>query len=223
MPPPRVEARARSFGPVSPRDAGDVEPSSATSLGKAVVISSVTYSDEGAVEKERNYKEQILSRHQQVISSGRKSGGGELVSESTTSGIGITAESTSSGLGIAADFEGESRSQPSPLPAGSRRRHKKVESTWIEAEPCLWRAEIRSARAHRLPPGVGWSDVARRVTSDSRTEEVLEDTSEVGELLNQEFAVRRLDRVRDISVEVRLHKDWCRAQPGKKWADIESD
>jgi hypothetical protein len=61
------------------------------------------------------------------------------------------------------------------------------------------------------------------VTSDLRTGKVLEDTSEVGELLNQEFAVRRLDRVRDRSVEVRLHKDWCRAQPGKKWADIESD
>jgi hypothetical protein len=177
----------------------------------------VTSSDEGAVPKGHNYKSQILSRHQQhqvaaVISSGRPSGDDEPVSKSPSSGV-----------GIAADFEGESRAQPSPLPAGSRRRHRKVESTWTEAEPCLWRAEIRSARAHRLPPGVGWSDVARRVTSDSRTGEVLEDTSEVGELLSQEVAVRRPDRVRDINVEVHLRKDWCQAQPGKKWADIESD
>ena len=96
----------------------------------------------------------------------------------------------------------------------------------------MWRAEIRSARAHRLPPGVGWSDVARRVTTDSRTGELLEDTSEAGELLNQEFALRRLDKVRDIRIDVFLRNmreenpkshtmKWSHLEPQEKWGDIE--
>ena len=96
----------------------------------------------------------------------------------------------------------------------------------------MWRAEIRGARAHRLPPGVGWSDVERRVTTDWRTGELLEDTSEVGELLNQEFALRRLDKVRDIRIDVFLRNtredqpnshsiEWYHLKPHEKWEDIE--
>ena len=175
-------------------------------------------------------KSQNLSRCGQqqvatVISSGEASEDAGCASDATSTSPLARAR-------VAAEFDAEGRAQPTPLPAGSRRRQRKFDPTWVECRPRMWRAEIRSARAHRLPPGVGWSDVERRVTTDWRTGELLEDTSEVGELLNKEFALRRLDKVRDIRIDVFLRDtredqpnphsiEWYHLKPHEKWEDIE--
>jgi len=148
---------------------------------------------------------------------------------SVESAGGSNFDKASSAVTAESEDIGEVRVPPMPLPSGSRRRQRRFDPAWIEYRPRSWRAEIRSARAHRLPPGVGWSDVARRVTADMRTGEVLEDTSESGDLLNQDFALRRLDKVRDIRVDVFLRdakeKNSQAAIPfeptREKWGDIE--
>ena len=77
-------------------------------------------------------------------------------------------------------------------------------------------------------------DEKMRNETDSRTGEVLEDTSQVGEFVSQEFALRRLDKVRDIQVEVYVRDmreenlkpqpiEWSRLGPQERWGDIESD
>ena len=185
--------------------------SSATLAGKAVAISSVV---------ESSVKSQSWSRQKStgVIGSVGLAGANDLDRAS---------------LAIAAESEGigEVRVPPMPLPAGNRRRQRRFDPAWVEHRPRSWQAEIRNARAHRLPPGVGWSDVASRVTTDMKTGEVLENTLESGDLLNQDFALRRLDKVRDIRVEViirdaremNLQVAIPFESTREKWGDIECE
>ena len=222
---PRKLKKATSFTKSFRNDWGfERSTSSATLASKTVAISSV---DSQA--QIRN-----LSRHQYVVGSVGFKGedtAGEVptgkASECGDPSVLVRAHE-------AAELDAEARAQPAPLPAGSRRRRRRFDPDWVECQPRRWQAEIRNARAHRLPPGVGWSDVARRVTTDSRTGEVLEDTSQVGEFVSQEFALRRLDKVRDIQVEVYVRDmreenlkpqpiEWSRLGPQERWGDIESD
>ena len=55
------------------------------------------------------------------------------------------------------------------------RRHRALDSEWIEVSPKRWIGEFKSARAHRLPPGVALGDVAHREVVDLVTDEVVED------------------------------------------------
>ena len=88
--------------------------------------------------------------------------------------------------------------------AGQRlaRRHRDRVPDWVETRPGRWVGEFRAARAHRLPPDVAWEEVEHLRVVDMATDEVLEDGS-APESRGDDL-VRRLDRVRDVRVQVTL-------------------
>ena len=81
-----------------------------------------------------------------------------------------------------------------------------------------WQGSFRNARAHRLPPGVPWQQVASRTAVDVNTNEVLEMNAGMTELMTIQDATRRLDRVRDIECTVIVEHVKNKSEKGKQIA-----
>lgn len=129
---------------------------------------------------------------------------------------------------------------PPGEPSGEAPRNRR--STWKAAGPGILVAQFRGARAHRIPPGVNWSDVVSQTTTDLHTDEAVEHVTEELNAISAKQAQRNLDMVRDIEVEVQYRRTedaeaavgyggaggsdiWaqlkCRA--GQSWADAVDD
>jgi hypothetical protein len=98
---------------------------------------------------------------------------------------------------------------------------------WRRAGERTWIGVFKGARAHRLPPGIGWQEVSARRTQDAASGEVLEDVETTRAPFSSAMAGRRLDRVRDIETRVTLHSGppppLPPPPPKPRWADICSD
>ena len=97
---------------------------------------------------------------------------------------------------------------------------------WRRAGERTWIEVFKGARAHRLPPGVSWQEVAARQTQGVASGEVLESVKTDRAPFSAAMAGRRLYRVRDIATHVTLHSDPgapAQKPPKPRWADVCSD
>ena len=104
---------------------------------------------------------------------------------------------------ISRDVAGNRSNKESIGPAGRTARSKRGVS-WQRTGERRRRGHVKSARAFRMPPGVDSVDVARRVTLDATSGELLEDVVSGAYGLRSLELGRKLDKVRDLEINVEL-------------------